>query len=43
MAVIVAPEHADRACLLLAAAGEAVHRIGAIAMREPGAPATVVA
>jgi phosphoribosylformylglycinamidine cyclo-ligase len=43
MVVIVAPEHADRACLLLAAAGEAVHRIGTIAPREAGAAATVVA
>ena len=42
MVVIVAPEHADRACLLLAAAGEAVHRIGAIVPREAGAAATVV-
>jgi len=43
MVVIVAPEHADRACLLLAAAGETVHRIGTIAPREAGAAATVVA
>jgi len=43
MVVIVAPEHADRACLLLAAAGETVHRIGTIAPREPGAAPTVVA
>jgi phosphoribosylformylglycinamidine cyclo-ligase len=42
MVVIVAPEHADRACLLLAAAGETVHRIGAIVPREAGAAATVV-
>ena len=43
MVVIVAPEHADRACLLLAAAGETVHRIGTIVPREAGAGATVVA
>jgi phosphoribosylformylglycinamidine cyclo-ligase len=43
MVVIVAPEHADRACLLLAAAGESVHRIGAIVPREAGTAATVVA
>jgi phosphoribosylformylglycinamidine cyclo-ligase len=42
MVVIVAAEHADRACLLLAAAGETVHRIGTIVPREAGAAATVV-
>jgi phosphoribosylformylglycinamidine cyclo-ligase len=43
MAVVVAPEHADRAVLILNAAGESTHRIGRIVAREPGAPATVVA
>jgi len=43
MVVIVAPEHVDRAVLLLAASGESVHRIGEIAPRAGDAPATVVA
>ena len=43
MAVVVAPEHADRAALILTACGESVHRIGRIVPREDGAPATVVA
>ncbi|HEX4886224.1 MAG TPA: phosphoribosylformylglycinamidine cyclo-ligase [Casimicrobiaceae bacterium] len=42
MVVIVAAEHADRAALILSAAGESVHRIGRIVAREDGAPATVV-
>jgi phosphoribosylformylglycinamidine cyclo-ligase len=42
MVVIVAPEHADRASLILTASGESVHRIGSIVPREAGAPATVV-
>ncbi|MDH4180977.1 MAG: phosphoribosylformylglycinamidine cyclo-ligase [Betaproteobacteria bacterium] len=42
MVVVVAAEHAARATLLLTAAGESVHRIGAIVAREAGAPATVV-
>jgi phosphoribosylformylglycinamidine cyclo-ligase len=43
MVVVVAPEHADRATLILAAAGESVHRIGSIVERASGAPATTVA
>jgi len=43
MVVIVSPEHVDRSILLLAAAGESVHRIGTIVPREAGAAATVVA
>jgi phosphoribosylformylglycinamidine cyclo-ligase len=42
MVVIVAPEHADRATLLLTAAGESVHRIGGIVPRAAGAPAAIV-
>jgi phosphoribosylformylglycinamidine cyclo-ligase len=42
MVVVVAPEHAARATLLLAAAGESVHRIGAVVPRDADAPATVV-
>jgi phosphoribosylformylglycinamidine cyclo-ligase len=42
MVVVVAAEHAARATLLLTAAGESVHRIGAIVPREAGSPATVV-
>jgi phosphoribosylformylglycinamidine cyclo-ligase len=43
MIVVVAPAHAERAKLLLAASGEAVHRIGAIVARAEGEPPTVVA
>lgn len=39
MVVIVAPEHARLAAELLAAAGETVHRIGAILPRQAGEPA----
>jgi phosphoribosylformylglycinamidine cyclo-ligase len=42
MVVIVAPGHADRATLLLNAAGEHVYRIGEIIERDDGAPATIV-
>jgi len=42
MVVVVAPEHADRAKLLLAAAGENVQRIGSIVARPEGEAATVV-
>jgi phosphoribosylformylglycinamidine cyclo-ligase len=42
MVVVVAPEHAERASLILTASGEAVHRIGSIVAHEAGAPATVV-
>ncbi len=43
MVVVVAPEHAKRASLILNAAGESVHAIGSIVAREHGTPATVVA
>jgi phosphoribosylformylglycinamidine cyclo-ligase len=42
MIVVVAPADAERAAALLAGAGEAVYRIGAVVRRAPGAPATVV-
>ncbi len=42
MVVVVAPGHAERARLLLAAAGEAVHRIGSIVAQPAGEPATIV-
>jgi phosphoribosylformylglycinamidine cyclo-ligase len=42
MVVVVAPEHAERAKLLLAASGESVHRIGAIVAQPAGEPPTVV-
>ena len=42
MVVIVAAEHADHALRMLADAGEAVHRIGAIVPRTGDAPAIVV-
>jgi len=42
MAVVVAPEHADRALRFLDAAGERASRIGAIVARPAGEPATVV-
>ena len=42
MAVVVAPEHEDRATRLLAAAGERVSRVGTIAARPDGAAPTVV-
>ena len=43
MILVVAPGHAARATGILAAAGETVHRIGAVVPRKDGAPATVVA
>jgi phosphoribosylformylglycinamidine cyclo-ligase len=43
MILVVAPQDADRAAEILAAAGETVHRIGAVVPRKDGAPATVVA
>jgi phosphoribosylformylglycinamidine cyclo-ligase len=42
MVVVVAPEHADRAKLLLTAAGETVHRIGTIVPRAPDDARTLV-
>ncbi len=42
MAVVVASADAEAATALLRAAGETVHRIGAIAARPAGAAATVV-
>ena len=42
MALVVAPEHADRAIKVLADAGETAHRIGAIAPLPAGEPPTVV-
>jgi phosphoribosylformylglycinamidine cyclo-ligase len=41
--VVVAPADAERAQALLVAAGETVHRIGAVVPRADGAPGTVVA
>jgi phosphoribosylformylglycinamidine cyclo-ligase len=43
MVVVVAPEHAGRAEALLAAAGEAVYRIGSVVARAAGAPGTAIA
>ena len=43
MILVVAPGDAARATGILAAAGETVHRIGAVVPRKDGAPATVVA
>ncbi len=43
MILVVAPKDAERAAGILAAAGETVHRIGAVVPRKDGAPATVVA
>ena len=42
MVVVVAAAEAERAAALLAAAGETVHRIGAVVPRAAGAPGTVV-
>jgi phosphoribosylformylglycinamidine cyclo-ligase len=42
MIVIVAADDADRAQRMLAAAGEAVHRIGVVVPRAAGVPATIV-
>ena len=42
MALVVAPEHADRAIKVLADGGETAHRIGAIAPLPAGEPPTVV-
>jgi phosphoribosylformylglycinamidine cyclo-ligase len=42
MVVVVAATEAGRAAELLGAAGETVHRIGAVVPRVPGAPGTVV-
>ena len=42
MVLVVAPEHAEQAMHSLAAAGETVYRIGAIAPRAEGEPQTVV-
>ena len=42
MVVIVAAEHAERACALLNAAGESASRVGEIVARPDGAPATVL-
>jgi phosphoribosylformylglycinamidine cyclo-ligase len=42
MVVVVAPEHADRADAMLAAAGETVYRIGSVVAREAGAPGTQI-
>jgi phosphoribosylformylglycinamidine cyclo-ligase len=42
MVVVVAAEHAGRAEAMLAAAGEAVHRIGSVVPRTAGAPGTAI-
>jgi phosphoribosylaminoimidazole (AIR) synthetase len=42
MIVVVAAADADRAMQALAAEGESVYRVGAVVVRAPGAPATVV-
>jgi phosphoribosylformylglycinamidine cyclo-ligase len=42
MALVVAPEHADRALRALATAGERAYRIGSIAAQPAGEPPTVV-
>jgi len=42
MIVVVAAEDADRAEAMLAASGEAVHRIGAVVPQVAGTPATVI-
>jgi len=43
MILVVAPGDAARAIMHLAAAGETVHRIGAVVSRAAGMPATIVA
>jgi len=43
MILVVAPADAQRAAGILAAAGETVHRIGAVVPRKDGIPPTVVA
>ncbi len=42
MILVVAPGDAERALAILTAAGETVHRIGAVVPRQDGVPATVV-
>jgi len=42
MVVIVAPQHAERAAQMLAAAGEAVYRIGSVVPRDATLPATSI-
>jgi phosphoribosylformylglycinamidine cyclo-ligase len=42
MAIVVAPENADRAMRKLGELGERVHRIGTIAAQPPGEPQTIV-
>ncbi len=42
MVAIVAPEAADEATAMLAAAGERVYRVGRIVARAPGAPGSVI-
>ena len=43
MVVVVAPEYAERASAMLAAAGEAVHRIGSVVPRAADSPGTTIA
>jgi len=42
MILVVAADDAERAMAQLTAAGETVHRIGAVVTRTPGMPGTVV-